>query len=96
MPYFSELGGAPRTLAVEFPFGQTMGHDADQQMRVSKEALNLLQTADSPGALVHSEESWHIPQKEAYKTWQPAEPSPIIGVMASQLRSMMRNKKKSD
>ena len=90
MPYFSEIAGTPRTLAVEFPFGQTMGHDADQHMRVLRQALEVLTTAEAPGTVVHSEENWPIPQKEAYKTWQPSEPSPIIAVIATQLREMMR------
>ena len=90
MPFFAELAGTPRTLAVEFPFGQTMGHDAAQQMRVVREALGVLATAVTPNTIIHSNEEWPVPQKEAYKTWQPPEPSPIIAVMASQLRTMLR------
>ena len=94
MPYFAELSGVPRTLAVEFPFGQTMGHDTAQQSRVVRQALDVLATAVTPGIIVHSEEEWPVPQKEAYKTWQPPEASPIIAVIAPQLREMLR--KKSD
>lgn len=94
MPYFAERGGVPRSLAVEIPFGQTMGHDAAQQMRVTKEALEVLRTAETPGTIVHSDEAWHVPQKEAYKTWQPLEASPIIAVMAPKLREMMKKKGK--
>ena len=90
MPYFAELAGTPRTLAVEFPFGQTMGHDGAQQMRVVRQALAVLATAVAPGTIIHSTETWPVPQKEAYKTWQPPEPSPIIAVMATQLRQMLR------
>jgi hypothetical protein len=90
MPFFAELAGTPRTLAVEFPFAQTMGHDAAQQMRVVRQALAVLATAVAPGTIIHSDETWPIPQKEAYKAWQPPEPSPIIGVMAGQLRAMLR------
>jgi len=92
MPYFAELGGVPRTLAVEFPFGQTMGHDTAQQSRVVRQALDVLATAATPGTIIHSDEEWPIPQKEAYKTWQPAEASPIIAVIAPQLREMLRKK----
>ena len=92
MPYFAERAGTPRTLAVEFPFGQTMGHDAAQQMRTIDKALDLLATATTPGTIVHSDEAWHRPQKEAYKTWQPSEPSPIISVIAPQLRELMKKK----
>ena len=90
MPYFAELAGTPRVLAVEFPFAQTLGYDADQQMRVVREAIGVLETAVAPNSTVHSSEMWPIPQKEAYKTWQPPEPSPIIAVMATQLRTMLR------
>jgi hypothetical protein len=93
MPFFAELAGTPRTLAVEFPFAQTLGFDAEQQMRVVRQALEVLATAVSPGTIIHSSETWPIPQKEAYKAWQPAEPSPIIAVMASQLRTMLRQKR---
>ena len=41
MPYWAEKTGTPRTLGVEFPFGQTLGQvgDAAQQMRVIEAAL---------------------------------------------------------
>jgi hypothetical protein len=52
--------------------------------------LAVLATAVTPGTIIHSDETWPIPQKEAYKSWQPAEPSPIIAVMASQLRTLLR------
>ena len=94
MPFYAERGGVPRTLAVEFPFAQTVGHDAPQQERVVRQALDVLATADTPGTIVHSDEVWGTPTKEAYKTWQPSEPSPIIAVIAPQLREMLRNRKK--
>jgi hypothetical protein len=90
MPFFAELAGTPRTLAVEFPFAQTLGFDTEQQMRVVRQALEVLATAVAPNTIIHSTETWPIPQKEAYKAWQPPEPSPIIGVMAGQLRAMLR------
>ena len=97
MPYWAEKVGTPRTLAVEFPFGQTLGqaNDVAQQMRVIEEALVVLETASTSSALVHSKEIWPIPQKEAYKQWQPAEPSPIIKVLAPQFREMMRQNRKT-
>lgn len=92
MPFYAERGGVPRSLAVEFPFGQTMGHDAAQQLRVAQAALDVLISAETPGTIVHSSEPWPVPQKEAYKTWQPSEPSPIIAVMVPQLRAMLSKK----
>ena len=58
MPYFAELAGTPRVLAVEFPFAQTLGHDAAQQMRVVREALGVLETAVAPNTIIHSDETW--------------------------------------
>ncbi len=96
MPYFADLMGTPRTLAVEFPFAQTIGIDGEQQMRVVREALGVLETAVSPDTIIHSAEQWLIPQKEAYKTWQPSEASPIIAIIATQLRQMMRQNRSKD
>lgn len=97
MPYWAEKIGTPRTLGVEFPFSQTLGQAGDvaQQMRVLRQALELLESADAPGAIVHADEIWPIDQKTAYKEWQPAEPSPIIAVMAPQIRELMKQKRSS-
>jgi len=95
MPYWAEKVGVPRTLAVEFPFGHTLGqpHDVAQQARVIGQALEVLETTEAPGAIVHSPETWPAPQKEAAKDWQPAEPSPVIHVMAPHFREMMRQRR---
>ena len=94
MPYWAEKVGAPRTLAVEYPFGQTLGQpgDAAGQMWVIRQALEVLVTAVTPGTIVHTPEIWPVEQKEAYKTWQPPEPSPIIAELAPRLRDMLRNR----
>jgi len=95
MPYWAEKIGVPRTLAVEFPFGHALGqpHGAEQQKRVITQALEVLASADRPGQVVHSPESWPVPQKEAYKAWQPDEPSPIIQHLAPRLRQMLRDQR---
>jgi len=95
MPFWAEKVGVPRTLAVEFPVGHTLGqpHDVAQQMRVIRQALEVLETAAAPGAIVHSPETWPVPQKEATKDWQPAEPSPVIQVMAPRFREMLRQRR---
>ena len=92
MPYWAEQVGVPRTLAVEFPFGHTLGqpNNKPQQLRVIFEALKLLDTANTPGAIGHSSEEWPVPQREAYKSWQPKEMSPIIKEMAPRFRQMLR------
>lgn len=96
MPYWAEKVGVPRSLAVEFPFGQTLGlpHNGQQQMRVLREALAWLETADSPGAIRHSEETWPVAVEEAQRTWQPPQPSPIIAELAPRFREMMREARK--
>ena len=96
MPYWAEKMGVPRTLAVEFPFGQTLGQPGNvaQQMRVIREALAVLETAVSPNTIIHAPERWPVAQKEAYKAWQPPEPSPIIAELAPQFRDMLRQNKK--
>ena len=95
MPFWTEKIGVPRTLAVEFPFGHTLGqpHDTAQQMRVIHQALAVLETAETPGTIVHSPETWPVPQREASRDWQPEEPSPIIQVMAPRFREMMRQRR---
>ena len=96
MPFWVEKVGVPRTLAVEFPFGHTLGqpHDVSQQMRVIRQALAALETAQSPGTIVHSPETWPVPQKEATKDWQPDEPSPVVQILAPRFREIMRQRRR--
>jgi hypothetical protein len=98
MPFWAEKIGVPRTLAVEFPFGNTLGQPQDtaQQMRVIHQALEVLEAAESPGTIVHSTETWPVSPKEATKDWQPEEPSPLIQVMAPRIREMMRQKRQQN
>jgi hypothetical protein len=92
MPFWAEKTGVSRTLAVEFPFGHILGQpkDRDQQMRIIHQALEVLETAEEPGTIVHSGEAWPIPQKEAYKAWQPEEASPIIQMLVPRYREILR------
>jgi len=92
MPYWSKKVGVPRTLAVEFPFGHTLGapHDGPQQKRVILEALSVLAEAPEPGVIVHSKENWNQPIEDAIQSWQPKEPSPIIAELTPKFRDMMR------
>jgi hypothetical protein len=94
MPFWAEKTGVPRTLAVEFPFGHILGQpgDSDQQMRVVRQALQVLETAKEPGTIVHSEETWPVSQKEAYKAWQPEEASPVVQVLAPRYREILRRR----
>jgi hypothetical protein len=96
MPFWAEKVGVPRTLAVEFPFGHLLGqpHDAAQQMRVIGQALEVLETAQAAGAIVHSPEIWPVPQKEALEDWQPQVPSPAMEVLAPRVLAMMRERRR--
>jgi hypothetical protein len=95
MPFWAEKVGVPRTLAVEFPFAHTLGqpNHVDQQTRVIRQALQVLETAAQPGTIVHSAEQWPEPTAEAIKDWQPQQPSPIIREMAPRIRELLRRKR---
>jgi hypothetical protein len=95
MPFWAEKIGVPRTLAVEFPFGHMLGqpHDTAQQVQVIHQALEVLETTEAPGTIVHSPEMWPVPQKEALKDWQPEKPSPIMEMMAPRFLEMMRQRR---
>jgi len=98
MPFWVERIGVPRTLAVEFPFGHTLGQPNDRagQMRVIQQALDVLESAQGPGTVVHSPETWPVPAREATKAWQPTEPSPVVQAMAPRIREMMRARRSED
>jgi D-proline reductase (dithiol) PrdB len=56
----TEHVGVPRAVAVRFPFGHTFGAIADDimQMRIFKDALQVLETASSPGEVVPLPYRW--------------------------------------
>lgn len=85
MPYWAEKIGLPRTVAVEFPFGHTLGHadEAQEQSAVIGDALRVLVEAREPGTVVHLPYTW--PDFEHWKReWQPEKPSPIIRMLREQ------------
>ena len=96
MPFWVETIGVPRTLAVEFPYGHILGqpHNIEQQMKVIRQALAVLETADFPGRIIHSPEVWPIPTDVAIQDWQPEEPSPVVDHLSKQFRELMRKSKK--
>ena len=96
MPYWAERIGVPRTLGVEFPFGHPLGvpGDKSQQLRVLSMALDLLRTADRPGTIWYSDETWPEPTEQAIQAWQPGEPSPIIAELKPKFREMLRARRK--
>ena len=92
MPFWAERVGAPRTLAVEFPFGHILGrpHDRDMQMRVIERALEVLETAEAPGAIVHFQEKWPEPLEKALHDSHPEQAPPIMGQMGRHIGSFLR------
>ncbi len=95
MPIWAEQLGAPRTLAVEFPFVQVLGgvNQIAQQRRVLLQALQVLEETTEAGVIIHSEEKWPQPSSQAIQEWQPLQPSPIVGVMAPQIRNLLRKRR---
>lgn len=83
MPDGAEHLLAPRILGVEFPFGHAFGRPGDRatQRRVLVAALTLLAGAAHRGTRVDVDVAWPEPRGAAYKSWQPAEPSPIVKMM---------------
>ena len=75
--------GAPRVVGVEFPFGHPFGLPGDRalQRRVLSTALTVLAGAAAPGTRVDIDVEWPHPLREAYRAWQPAEPSPIVAAL---------------
>ncbi len=97
MPYWAEKVGAPRVLAVEHPFGHPLGEpgDAAGQMKIIRQALDVLARAETPGEIVHSDAIWPRDTKQAIEDWQPLEPSPLIAVMGPSIRQMLKARRKA-
>ena len=87
MPDVSAQLRLSRVLGVPFPFGQCFGMVDDQEMQlmVARAAVDLLATAEEPGARVDLDLEWPIDRKTAYKAWQPPVPSPVVQVFLDRL-----------
>lgn len=98
MPYWAEKVGTPRTLAVEHPFGHTLGRPGDPEGHLSiiREALLALEKMEHPGEIIHSSSLWPEPVDEAINAWQPPEPSPIIRELRPRFRDMLRQHRDAD
>jgi len=83
MPATAEQLLAPRVVGVEFPFGHPFGQPGDSavQRMVLTTALRTLAGASRPGTRVDIDLEWPQPRGEAYKAWQPSEPSPIVAML---------------
>ena len=87
MPEMAERYGLPRIVGVEFPFGHSFGLPGDRRMQtaVARTALSVFERRDLP---VREDVpiTWPIDFKDAYRGWQPKEPSPVVALMARQIR----------
>lgn len=95
MPFWVEKIGTPRCLAVEFPFGHILGRPNDPagQLVVIQQALQVLETSQKPGTIVHSPEIWPLPQNQAIQDWQPPVPSPVVQALAPKIREILRQRR---
>jgi D-proline reductase (dithiol) PrdB len=98
MPFWAEKIGVPRALAVEFPFGHTLGqpHNREQQIRVIEQALQVLETTSQPGTIIHSPETWPEDLEQAILDWQPEQTSPIVRELAPRFRELLRQRRGGD
>ena len=83
MPDVAQWLLAPRVVGVEFPFGHSFGLPGDDvtRRRVLATALTVLAGAPEPGTRIDVDIAWPQPRGEAYKSWQPSEPSPIVKLL---------------
>ena len=89
MPVFSEKYHSSRFLGVEFPYGHSFGmpHDLAMQTNTLRSSLELLTAATGAETRVDLDTEWPVDRKEAYKNWQPAEPSPIVAHSIAAIRA---------
>ena len=87
MPAVAQERKAPRIVGVEFPFGLAFGMPGDAVMhrQVLEVSLRVLAGAGSFGTRIDLDIEWPVPLRDAYKAWQPKEPSPIVRKLLSTL-----------
>ena len=80
MPALAAERRAPRIVGVEFPYGHAFGMPRDRTMQrtVLELALRVLAGASAFATRVDLDVEWPVPVREAYRAWQPKEPSPIV------------------
>ena len=88
MPDLAAQLGAPRVVGVEYPYGHAFGlpDNAELQRRTLGTAVTVLSGAADFGTRVDVDVEWPVPLREAYRSWQPPEPSPIVKLMLERLR----------
>lgn len=86
MPSLSVALGSPRIVGVEFPFGHPFGmpHAPAMQRRVLDTAVTLLSGASVFGTRIDVDLAWPQATRDAYRSWQPSEPSPLVAMMLAE------------
>lgn len=89
MPDLASKTRVSRVLGVEFPFGQPFGMvgDLGMQREVAEAAVRLLEQAREPETRRDLDIEWPIDARTAYRSWQPAEVSPIVAASLARIRS---------
>lgn len=91
MPELAEKYRLARIVGVEFPFGHPFGmpHDREMQRAVARTVLGLYDRSDLP-ARQDVNIPWPVDIKIAYRSWQPAEMSPIVAYRRQQVLDRRR------
>ncbi len=97
MPFWSERVGAPRSLAVEFPFGHILGqaHNKELHRRVVLRALEVLERSPGPGAIEHFQEPWPEPLEAGLRASHPEQPPPITAAMGRHMGKFLMGLRRS-
>jgi hypothetical protein len=97
MPFWAERVGAPRSLAVEFPFGHILGraHDREMQRRVILRALEVLEESTGPGTVAHFQEPWPEPLEAGRRASHPQTPPPIAAQMGRHIGRVLMGLRRS-
>ena len=85
MPDLAAALLAPRIVGVEVPVGHPFGLPGDRalQRTVLDAAVTVLSGAAHNPTRVDVDIEWPVPRGEAYKSWQPEEPSPLVKLLFS-------------
>ena len=78
IPDLTASVGVPRLVAIEYPFGRTLGlpNDCDGQRAIVQTALETAAAMTQPGTVVHLPLEWQEPPKRARA--HPPVPPPIV------------------
>lgn len=81
VPDLTAAVGVPRLVALEHPFGRTLGQpgDVERQLAVLRGTFHALEEMTAPGSIVHLPFDWPEPLSKARS--HPPEPPPIASYL---------------